>query len=493
MKNTISFLLISIIFSFSLVNTSLAQDCSCEANFEWVKKTFEENDAGFSYALEKKGEDAYAQHTKIVKAQLASIKDEDKEGCANLIREWLSFFRSGHIGIGVSNPEDNNDAGEKPDPDAIRAQYKDWEKHDFNREELEKYFIGLKEPGFEGVWVSEPYIIGIVKENEDYIGFVIEADGVYWTPGQVKLKLKAIPGEDAYKATYYMRDHSPREFEKATIIGNNFLKMGFVTLKRYLPALETPEYAERYYQVIEARNPFIKEISDQSLLLRIPSFSYSEKEKIDKVIEENHEKILSTENLIIDLRNNGGGSDISYSEIIPYLYTNPIRVVGMELLSTPLNNKRMEEFIEERSSSEEEKEEVKNMLKKLNDNLGEFVNFNDKKVFTEEMDTIYPYPKNVAIIIHEGNGSTTEQFLLAAKQSKKVKLFGTTTAGVLDISNMYFVKTPCKDLELAYSLSRSYRIPDMAIDDKGIQPDYYIDKTVPEYKWIDFVRDIVEQ
>lgn len=25
----------------------LGQDCNCESNFQWVKKTFEENDAGF--------------------------------------------------------------------------------------------------------------------------------------------------------------------------------------------------------------------------------------------------------------------------------------------------------------------------------------------------------------------------------------------------------------------------------------------------------------
>jgi hypothetical protein len=78
---------------------------------------------------------------------------------------------------------------------------------------------------------------------------------------------------------------------------------------------------------------------------------------------------------------------------------------------------------------------------------------------------------------------------LAAKQSKKVKLFGTITLGLLDISNIYSVKSPCNEFELYYSLSRSMRIPEMTIDNKGIQPDYYIDKSVPKYKWIDFVNE----
>lgn len=63
--------------------------------------------------------------------------------------------------------------------------------------------------------------------------------------------------------------------------------------------------------------------------------------------------------------------------------------------------------------------------------------------------------------------------------------------GLLDLSNMYSVKSPCNEFELGYSLSRSMRIPEMAIDNKGIQPDYYIDKSVPQYKWVGFVNEIL--
>ena len=129
----------------------------------------------------------------------------------------------------------------------------------------------------------------------------------------------------------------------------------------------------------------------------------------------------------------------------------------------------------------------------LSNHIGEFVNLDEYPVSVTTFDTVLEYPKNIGIIVNEGNGSTTEQFLLAAKQSKKVKLFGTTTTGVLDISNMYFVKSPCKDYELGYSLSKSMRIPEMTIDDKGIQPDFYIDKEIPKYEWIKFVTEILNE
>ncbi|WP_116108447.1 S41 family peptidase [Lewinella sp. IMCC34191] len=107
----------------------------------------------------------------------------------------------------------------------------------------------------------------------------------------------------------------------------------------------------------------------------------------------------------------------------------------------------------------------------------------------ESFDTVYPYPARVAILIDGGNGSTDEQFLLAARQSQKVKLFGQSTFGVLDISNMYYIPSPCQEFELGYSLTRSFRIPHLAIDGVGIQPDYFIGDEVPQWEWVDYVRE----
>jgi C-terminal processing protease CtpA/Prc len=199
--------------------------------------------------------------------------------------------------------------------------------------------------------------------------------------------------------------------------------------------------------------------------------------------------------LIIDVRNNGGGSDRNYEEIIPFLYTNPMRQIGVALYSTKLNNQRMLDFISNPKYGLDEKEKswAKTSYDTLEKHIGEFVNLESQKISIDTLDKIYPYPKNVGIIINKGNGSTTEQFLLAAKQSKKVKLFGVTTAGVLDISNMNFVESPCKEFELGYSISKSFRIPDMAIDGKGIMPDYYIDKEIKDYDWIDYVNKILNQ
>ncbi len=455
-----------------------SQNCDCSSNFDWLKKTFEENDAGFSYSIENKGAQAYKQHNDIYHEKTKRTTNSSE--CAEALNAWLRFFRSSHIGLRSINQNTVTELSNKE----ILQQYKDSEKVNVDLKKFRKYLESKKEIDFEGIWVSGAYKIGIKKYEDTYIGFIIEADGVYWTEGQIKFKINSDNSSE-----YYMRDHTKRVFSSTELLGNNYLQTGSITLQRTAPKLNANPKIEQYFKSISSKKPYFELINEQTSYLRIPTFTGSEKPVIDSVISVNKEVILKTPNLIIDIQNNGGGSDRSFKELLPILYTNPIREVGMEFLSTPLNNGRMLDFINNPKwgLTEKEKKWAKESYDRLNKQIGSFVNLDGTDVIIHTYDTIHSFPKNVGIIINENNGSTAEQFLLATKQSKKVKLFGTTTAGVLDISNMHFVKSPSGEFELGYCLSKSFRIPEMAIDDKGIQPDYYIDKSIPKYEWIEFV------
>lgn len=475
-----------IILTIFLSRLTSGQNCNCADNFVWLKETFEKNDAGFQYVIDKKGEADYKKHTDIYTEKVKTITD--KELCAEALLEWLRYFRRGHLWL-QSIAKKETDGKDKVDNNKIRLQYKDWEKYAYDEKEFNTYISQLKAPSLEGIWSSPPYKIGIRKVNSEYIGFVLEADGIYWNKTQVKFKIKDENGK--LSATYFMQNHSASEIKEVKLIGSNYLSMEFVFLKRLSPTFPVDISIDRFLKYQSTSIPLFEKFSDKTVILRIPSFNGSAKKQIDSVIMANMQTITKTENLIIDLQNNGGGSDGSYEKLIPLIYTNPIRIVGMELLSTPLNNKRMEEFADDPDASADDRKWAREAADKLNKNLGKFVNLDSSIVNIETFDTIYTYPKKVGIIINGGCGSTTEQFILAAKQSNKVKLFGTTTFGSLDISNMYSVKSPCNDLELGYCLSKSFRIPDFTIDGKGLQPDYYLDNEIPKYEWLDFVNKIL--
>ena len=65
---------IFLIMLFGYLFPVAAQDCDCPSNFQWLRTTFEENDAGFAYALERKGDEAYQQHNLIYEAKVKEIK-----------------------------------------------------------------------------------------------------------------------------------------------------------------------------------------------------------------------------------------------------------------------------------------------------------------------------------------------------------------------------------------------------------------------------------
>ena len=85
--------LLLIVFPFC----ALGQKCDCKSNYEWTKKTFEENDAGFQYIIDTKGKSTYEMHNTRIINKIKSIKEVSE--CGEAINEWLRFFRRGHIGL----------------------------------------------------------------------------------------------------------------------------------------------------------------------------------------------------------------------------------------------------------------------------------------------------------------------------------------------------------------------------------------------------------
>jgi C-terminal processing protease CtpA/Prc len=216
-----------------------------------------------------------------------------------------------------------------------------------------------------------------------------------------------------------------------------------------------------------------KLLNEKTLYFNIPSFSWEAKPIIDSLFAAQKENLSKTSNLILDLRNNGGGSDDVYYIISPYLYTQPIKGIGLDMFASNDNIKGWELMLKDPNLPSENKAEYQKMVDKLKLNLNQNVN-----IVEDYVDSSYTpllFPKNVVILINEGCASSTEQFLLEAKQSKKVTLMGQNTMGTLDYSNL----RESNFCEMPYTLwtptTRSRRIDiGNGIDGIGIRPAVYL-------------------
>jgi len=436
------------------------QDCNCESSFQWMKEVFEKNDAGFQYVIDKKGTSEYEKHNAAFLEKVKSAKNNNE--CAEYLNNWLFFFRKGHIGIEVLKNDTVANSQEEINT------FPDWERVDIDTLEFKKYLDEKKEIDLEGIWRSETYTVGIKKVENQFIGFIIDSQAKEWETGQIKFRIYSD------SAIYYMRDHSVQRIKQAKLVSpNGFYFDGSLDYVRIYP-----KYEDKFVETFVNKQFYLKQLNAQTLYLQIPTFPY-EANALDSVILTNKEKILSTKNLIIDLRFNGGGSDNAWYNLLPIIYTNPIRQKSCYILSSELNNQQARKY---RSND---------FYEKLNNNLGKFVPLFSEKYFTNRFDKVYKNPKNVAVIVNEYCASSTEQFLLAARQSKKVKIFGKVTAGELDFSNLNRVVSPCNDFKLYYATSKDVDIESYPIDGIGIQPDFYLDDEIPEYQWINYVNDIL--
>lgn len=458
--------------------SSFAQTCDCEKNFQWAKKTFEENDAGFQHAINLKGKSAYNVHTLNYLEKVKNVTD--KSDCARIITDWLSFFRKGHLGF-VALTSDSDNTGNAKESAASKHKT----KPQLNVLDFKKYLSAKKQADYEGIWESDAYTVALKNNKGKFEAHVIESSNTDWDKNHPKFLINP-----DLSGVYYMGDYSEKPFKKAVLTNNVLLELDGIFFKRTFPVEKNndPEI-DLFLEIINAQEPFVKQVNENTYLLRIPSFDGGYKPQIDSLIKTYSSKITASKNLIIDLRGNGGGANKSYEALLPLIYTNPIQTIFWEHLSTELNNRRWKEWLNNPDITAENKAFLLKVNEKLDNNLGKFVNIYDNGGSeTFEQKEIAAFPQQVAILTDEYNASATEQFLLSAKQNKKVKLFGHKTFGALDISEVNEVESPDQNFLLYYCLTKSLRLPDLPIDDYGIQPDYFIPKEIPNYKWIEFVN-----
>jgi C-terminal processing protease CtpA/Prc len=179
--------------------------------------------------------------------------------------------------------------------------------------------------------------------------------------------------------------------------------------------------------------------------------------------------------LVIDVRGNQGGGDNTYMPILPLLYTDTIATVAGSVLSSPANIAYYEQFLD--PAGVNSPAWVVEMLAAMRAQPGAQIALPSS---TQAYSDVRPYPRAVAILMDGVAASSTETFLLKARQSSKVRLFGQPSAGIVDYLNPAHHPLGCGIVLQAPTIRRSIRLPADAIDNIGIAPDVLLPWNEPD-------------
>lgn len=458
-RNKVKFFIIFLSSIFFLTNSHAQDKCGCEQALNQLIHKVETEYPGFKDKTKDKLIYDNFKNNLLVKARGINSSD-----CIELLRSYKDFFKDGHMSIyPVKNDQEN-----------IKTD----DKIALSVTEFQKRISETKDP-LEGIWKSGAYKVGIVKMHDEYQGFIIEADTTYWKPGEIKFRLF-----ENGKVKYYLRDHSlseeTYELEDGWIL--------FFQYSKYFKETPKPKLSEREIQskMNEIEGCYFRQITEKTALLGLSSFEHNYVERIKKLLTDNKQTIETSENLIIDVRNNLGGTYEAYEDLFPYILTNPVRGLGMEFLAT----QTLIDDIQTWYDDDEGKKKAQGWISQFKRNMGKFVNTDTTDVYVSEIKPAARSPKQVVILVNRRTASSGEAFVFDAKQSKKVKIFGTPTYGALDYGSASFFDFGCNNYKLMMPTWRSMRLPDYPIDNIGIQPDIYLDHSVKD--WILFAVEYLE-
>lgn len=242
-----------------------------------------------------------------------------------------------------------------------------------------------------------------------------------------------------------------------------------------------------------------RSIDNNTFLIRIPSFNYDEVNVQSIKNAVNEYKMSGNDNLIIDIRGNGGGLDYTYTPLYELIYNQPFNLMGVEF-----------------RASSDVASLLRDAYKAQNGNpvwalaLADSIDTGQYEFIPVPMsnepitlDSICQLPKRVAVIIDNNVASAAEQFLILAKScSNRVTIYGKdNTLGAVDYSNLMPFDLPCSSISCYIPTSRTIGIglANHGIDGVGIAPDVTITLPYPNEitdnldSWIFWVKNRMDE
>lgn len=348
---------------------------------------------------------------------------------------------------------------------------------------------------YEGFWVNDynNCIIALKQEGDKpllYKGYVIASrDSNLLYPGMTGVELER-NNEGQYFGTF-VSGYTGSQFYVTTGFRNDSVfttgaNSKWKKLKKYIPYMlsNLPVFNKNASGTL---------LDEDHYLITIPGNTELNTILVDSIVKRDYAKICKAKKLIIDLRNNLGGTVRTYNPLMPFIYTGPIvRTNAYAYCTEDGIANEMEHIDAYRKSKDVDAAFLKSWLELIGEKRRKIGGFISGAADTLVYDSVMTMPQQVAILVNYACQSAAEMMLLECKQSKKVTLFGEHTMGAVDQLSYFPIELPSKKYKLLMATGKRIIPPGGApIDGVGIYPDVPISDHITD--WLEFVKTYYEK
>lgn len=463
MKIALTICLLSF-FSYNL----LGQDCSCQKQLSDVIRYFEENNPAFQKIRKDRKE--YKDYRKAVEAlKLSSSTVKGPDACLVYLDRYVSLLKDHHSGIGFNLKRIDLGTDQQIADFKASDAYKQFKKINIDTSAIISVMSKKETGDIEGIYsdgrATRFAIIREDKKPNSFIGVVLRANKLL-DIGHVLLELKQKP-DRTYDVMYnvgLLGFNFRYVFRNMNIENGQLPNFGF-------SKLTAGKLNEKEYE--------FRELDSAANYLRLHSFDYRLKSELDSFYASIDQQIRSKPFLVIDLRNNGGGSEASYFNLLPYAYTGPLQIDPAYVWVSPDNIRRYEE-------SEQQNKVLIERMKAAPPFT--FIPQVEEGQDTWTLDSATVFPRKIALLYNKGTASSAEGMILYYMQSDKVITIGENSGGYIGYGNVMSARLPCGDFTVQ-STTTKY-LEKSKYEFVGIEPAY---KPSMNVDWISYALQLLKK
>ena len=379
---------------------ALSQTTDCLKDFDFLVKKIQADYPGYNDKVTNANRSQLALLEREIRQKITNYPDS----CGYYLNEYTDFFKDHHLRVRRIWKENN----QQPEIMDISTYGKNLYLNVDSLKQATKSTSGI-----EGVWEGYRQEFVVTRDGQKYVGVVVKNQG--WKSGQILYEFQPI-NDTVFDVINYslVKDRNTYKTKASLHLNGKIIEIHDETRFVRKSDSEILDKTILYSYVPlypNGRNtyPVAMYLSDSTFYMRVSSF-YSNTG--NEFVIQHWDEIMKRPNLIIDIRNNGGGQDNYYQELAKIIYTRPYESKGVEWYASEGNIKLFEDAMGkgEIRDGEEGIKRTQALVDAMKKNIGGFVThpYSAGDNTMVKRDTVYPMPRNIGIIINEGNGSSAE-------------------------------------------------------------------------------------